>query len=525
MAPSTLVPFLYHTRTLQTFARTRVPTPALQAFFHSSPRKHFLSAQPQTHQLAAEHLPQKPSQDLSGKRVRKSPTLRSASYDSSVPFEGLEFEEEDDPEVLRRSTITVKERDAFDRIFEEIAMRKRAPVTSAPIDNRMPGSTGMFIPDLFPDQQKYAQQVAPGLSQSDKQAQAARQSINVIIKDAESNASMQDGFHRKHHMLGRLANVNNGKPASDPERALMRFPPSLRKAAKLALGVLDRERQTHDYKVLTEDTPAQLHENEEPHPATDNILDEITDNRLADRIAAESLRTKERKRVEAKMLAAKTDFELWDILEQEVFSMVEKLGISGEPNNGSVDGVKKKRIVKKRNAVMASGTGAGEAAAGAPSPDGKLPMNIYGPLYPSYLLFALRLMDQSFARPSPMALNLLPRIKELGLMSFVLGVSSPFYNTLARILWYRYGDAKAVLELLEEMRHVGLYCDGSTQSVIYRIQEYLKDVKSGMHGPFVAEIVDGYDYEVSMKSRLKEWNLFIGKQLEERSSGLVTEAV
>ncbi|KAM7196254.1 hypothetical protein V8F20_007094 [Naviculisporaceae sp. PSN 640] len=502
MAPSTLVPFLYHTRTLQMFARTRVPTPALQAFFHSSPRQHFLSA---AQQPTPEHFPQIPVSGQQGKRLRKSPTLRSASHDSSVPFEGLEFEEEDDPEVLRRSTITVKERDAFDRIFEEIAMRKRAPIAPAPTGNPMPGN-------FSPDQQQ---------AQSSKPEQAARQSINVIIKDAETHASMQNGFHLQQHIMGQVS--ASKKAPSDPERALMRFPPSLRKAAKLALGVLDRDRQTQDINILQESVTAPIHE---PDLAgTDTFLDEIADNRLADKIAIDTLRSTERKRVEAMMLAAKTDFELWDILEKEVFSMVAKLGISGD-SSPSIDGVKKvkkKRIVKKRNAVLASGT-AGKEATGETLPDGKLSMNIHGPLYPSYLLFALRLLDQSFARPSPMTLNLLPRIKELGLMSFVLGVSSPFYNTLARILWYRYGDAKAVLELLEEMRHVGLHCDGTTQSVIFRIQEYLKDTKSGMHGPFVAEIVDGYDYEVNMKSRLREWNLFIGKQLEERSSGLVFES-
>ncbi|KAM7190807.1 hypothetical protein V8F33_009230 [Rhypophila sp. PSN 637] len=502
MAPTTLLPFLYQTRTLQRLARTRA-TPALQSLFHSTPRHNL----PRRVARRPAPAPEPELINEEGKRVRKGKGPAEAAYDGNVPFEGLEFEVEEDPEVLRSSTITVKERDAFDRIFEEIAMRGRAPAEPAPINNRIPGSTGLFMPDLYPDKQNRDKPMdAESFDrQFQRPGQSTREFLNVIVKDAETLASSKDPFH-KHHMLRSV------KKVADPELALKRFPPSLRKAAKLALGVIDRDRQTDDFSMIHQVNLAEVPQAEED-VAELSALNEIADNKMSDQVAAEALRAVERRRVEGVMRAAKTDFQLWDVLEKEVFSMIERLGISGEPD-GTVTGAGK----KKRGGKTKDGVDDVEAAGG--DGRGKLSMNIYGPLYPSYLLYALRLMDQNFAHPSPMALNLLPRIKELGLMSFVLGVSSPFYNTLARILWYRYGDAKAVLDLLEEMRHVGLFCDGSTQGLVYRIQEYIKDSKNGTHGPFVAEIVDGVDYEFGVKNRLRHWTIFIGKQLEEKRAAI-----
>ena len=48
---------------------------------------------------------------------------------------------------------------------------------------------------------------------------------------------------------------------------------------------------------------------------------------------------------------------------------------------------------------------------------------------------------------SPLTFSLLPRIKELGLESFVLGVSTPFYNELLEIYWKRRGDLLGMMGL------------------------------------------------------------------------------
>ena len=55
-----------------------------------------------------------------------------------------------------------------------------------------------------------------------------------------------------------------------------------------------------------------------------------------------------------------------------------------------------------------------EVTSSEPAVDGVSPLALYGPLYPSFLLLGLRLLDRSFAKPSPLALSILPRIKSLG---------------------------------------------------------------------------------------------------------------
>lgn len=132
-------------------------------------------------------------------------------------------------------------------------------------------------------------------------------------------------------------------------------------------------------------------------------------------------------------------------------------------------------------------------------------MHIYGPLYPSYLLLALRLLDTQFARSSPLALHLLARVKELGVASYVLGVSTPFYNELARILWHRRGDPTAVFNLLEEMRVAGLYCDESTRDVVDSIDAFLQSVRQGQNGPFLGELATLPEFEFAVVPRVRHW--------------------
>lgn len=212
-------------------------------------------------------------------------------------------------------------------------------------------------------------------------------------------------------------------------------------------------------------------------------------------IQNEALRRDERNRVEAKMREAKTDFELWDVLEEEVFPMVQKLGLDEEGRS------KRKRGSNKKNGKKG---------------DEKLPMHIYGPLYPAYLLTALRFLDRNFATSSPLALHLLPRVKELGLVSYILGISTPFYNELARIQWRRYGNPTAVLNLLEEMRAAGLYLDESTRGLVISIQKFMRQAENGNWGPFLGELIMLPQYEGGLGPRVAHWLKSIQGSIQDR---------
>ncbi|KAL0940100.1 uncharacterized protein CTRU02_206710 [Colletotrichum truncatum] len=259
---------------------------------------------------------------------------------------------------------------------------------------------------------------------------------------------------------------DNADAADAPETGsrdaiLSKYPPSLRRAAEAALGM----------REVSDDHPERpfasriAFKREEMEP--DQVDAETQD-------IHDELRTLEAIKLQQLLDVCNTDVEVWDVLEQEVFSMVEKLGIAqGKPQEG-----KKKAKIERQ----------------APS----LNMDSHGPVYSMHLLKALRTLDQNFTQSSPLALNVLPRVKELGLASYVLGVSTPFYNELASILWYRHGDTQAVLAVLDEMQYAGLFYDKQTLRLIDTIELALDSFRDRQLGVFSKAVgtIPGYNLDV-----------------------------
>ncbi len=202
------------------------------------------------------------------------------------------------------------------------------------------------------------------------------------------------------------------------------------------------------------------------------------------------------------MNEAKSDFALWDIMERDLFTMVERLGLAAEKKEEPA-----KRRRRKRSGPSAASSKEEEKA------KAKLTMDVHGPLYPELLLFGLRQMDQAFASSSPLALSLLPRIKELGLSSYVLGISTSFYVQLMQIQWYRYGDFAAVLNLLEEMRHAGLAFDRNCLGVLDAIEGFYTESRNGVRKEFLKQLMWMPEFEHT-PTRIKHWRNEIMRNTE-----------
>ncbi|KAK0625176.1 hypothetical protein B0T17DRAFT_639707 [Bombardia bombarda] len=430
MAPTTLLPFLYQTRTLQRLSRAGAGVSSqtvFRAFLHNSPRR-----------LQYIRAPKPVKEDM-------------------IPFELPPdiLDEEVDEEARPTTTITPVEREAFNRIFRDLAeKRKRLNPT---LENSAPSADDQVdVPDTATDTQPRA---------------------------------------RRDHPLARTFS------AADREAALQRFPETLREAARLAIGGII---EAGDDLAGSETTDADS--NNLQNRQTDMLNDlEVGSEAQATPEQNEQLRRLERQRVERRMREAKTDFELWDVLEEEVFAMVDRLAI-GEPKNH-------RRAGRSKGKAEPPATAEDEAL---PKEKEKLPMHIYGPLYPSYLLAALSLMDRQFARSSPLAFSILPRIKKLGLASYVLGVSTPFYNALAAIHWNRHGDPHAVFDLLEEMRHAGMVGDGETMAIIRSVKQEIGECAGGTYGPFLKERASFPDYEFTVGARVQYWEQAVRGHLAER---------
>ncbi|RYP69163.1 hypothetical protein DL771_006257 [Monosporascus sp. 5C6A] len=428
-----------------------------------------------------------------------------------IPFV-YELGEEDVPlKSVKRGTITPSERQIFERIFADIQARALKPS----VEEGAPPS--------------------PSVS--------ASRSAMLIMQQAA-----QDAGQARPDTVAAPALLAGA--AKDRNKALLRFPPQLRDAASKALDAIvpsaggeDRERAAS----------ADIDDGWKAPPHT-----------FMRKFELDAKRFPERMRVEGLITSAETDHELWDVLEKEVFTMPAKLGLGRKTNEEESTTKKTARGRKKQEKLEAAafpGDGSrsmeeefeaeSEAVASdisseatpetnpettpGPSPESaggvgesdeaespvsleKMSLYIHGPLYPAYLLLALRQLDTAFQASSPLALNVLPRVKEIGLESYVLGVSTPFYNDLLEIYWSRYGDLPGMLDLLEEMRHCGLYFDGQTSSILGRAQAAVRNLAEGRRygSSFGAAIMTMPQYERSVRDRIRHWHQAVDISIQQR---------
>ncbi|KAF5025147.1 hypothetical protein F66182_2787 [Fusarium sp. NRRL 66182] len=270
---------------------------------------------------------------------------------------------------------------------------------------------------------------------------------------------------------------------------LKRYPPSLRLAAETALGKFELAPARPRLREMTE-------------------LDEEEAKQMAEWARYEKIREQEKERVQKLMEACETDVQLWDVMEKEVFSLPEKLGIKEEAHV-SRRGRKKKIILEPAKPEKAEPELAEEEMKESEAPEkDKHIMDVHGPLYSHYLATGLKLFDTAFAEPSILAFNILPRVRELGLSSYVLGASTPLFVKLADIHWKRFGDATSAFDALDEMKSVGLFPNENEledlDSLVQEISTHLHSCTWGAQGPFVMAMMEVPPYDAGLVSRLED---------------------
>ncbi|KAF2963707.1 hypothetical protein GQX73_g9862 [Xylaria multiplex] len=462
----TLMPFLYQTRTI-----LRIPT----------------------HRASATIV-----RSLHASSRRPKETKIPFDYEVGPPDENTPANE-----VANRGTITLSERQIFERIFADIEARGLKPTTKG-----------------------------DGAPVSD---QPSNRSARLIMRQAARDAGQ-----------ARPATVTSpallSGAARDRAKALLRFPEPLRGAASKVLDAIKHQALTAN------DSDA----------STANADNDLTDDgwktpshTFPRALELDAKRYPERTRIEGLITSAASDFELWDVLEKEVFTMPARLGIVKSPVE--LDNVKSspntsrrgrkamepaednepaeednEPVEKDSNGVEPTlATSEGESTTtkpdnvSSPGNSQKLSLYIHGPLYPAYLLLALRRLDTAFSAPSPLTLSILPRIKELGLESYVLGVSTLFFNELLAIYWARRGDLSGMLDLLEEMRHCGLYFDGQTAKILNQVDEALSGLASGkMRSGLGRALMLMPEYESSQRERIRYWHRLVDLSVLERQNDI-----
>ncbi|KAF3066359.1 hypothetical protein GL218_09179 [Daldinia childiae] len=375
-------------------------------------------------------------------------TRRQLREGDEIPFASYVPQDETPPEQpLRRGTITPSERRVFESIFADIKSRGLKP----------------FVPE-------------------ESSATSATRTTLSIMQQA-----VQDASHIRPVTL-----TTPGIPddsTQDRHKALLRFPPELRAAASKAFDTIQPSNpRLPSGDDIAYDEASITATREDPDGDEGWKVPANTVDRTAE---LEAKRYPERTRVEGLITAAETDFKLWDVLEKEVFVMPARLGIQGDAETD---------VTSTENNTSSQ----------------ELSLYIHGPLYPEYLLLALRRLDTAFRAPSPLAFSILPRIKELGLESYILGISTPFYNELLEIYWTRRGDLSGVLNLLEEMRHCGLRFDAQTASFLGRVNTALTLLATReASGSFARALMNMPEYDRSVRHRIKRWHEAVDLSINE----------
>lgn len=185
--------------------------------------------------------------------------------------------------------------------------------------------------------------------------------------------------------------------------------------------------------------------------------------------------------VDSLLNAANTDVEIWAILEKEVFNLMTQLNAQTklEDRARKADLRRQKQAAKMALDNQNNTSKPGEPLEGAHSPateslhpprtssaDSKaLPTNALLSLlqsnYAHHCLHALRLF-RNLRLSSPYALHLLPHIKSLGPVSYVLGASTDLYNEILFQKWTQFSDVQGMADLMEEMVNQGISANVTT---------------------------------------------------------------
>ncbi|KAK8242524.1 hypothetical protein IWZ00DRAFT_379585 [Phyllosticta capitalensis] len=196
-------------------------------------------------------------------------------------------------------------------------------------------------------------------------------------------------------------------------------------------------------------------------------------------------------RVVAKFLKAKSDIELWNILEREVFSIIRRLDLD-EPG------------------MLESAMDQPKSTSGDKNMDFS-ELEIIGPNYPTFLLHFMRQLRVDFPT-STLAMSVLPAVKSLGRESFALGVSTELYNELIAITWLTFADFESIDEILTEMKEGGIRFDQATYDMIRSIVFTARKAPAFQPGTLFRNEIRSLDRFEHGRERLFTW----GKKMREK---------
>ncbi|MCJ1450609.1 hypothetical protein MMC28_000942 [Mycoblastus sanguinarius] len=186
---------------------------------------------------------------------------------------------------------------------------------------------------------------------------------------------------------------------------------------------------------------------------------------------------------------ATTDVEIWQVLEKEVFSLIAQLDKEIK--------VEEKARKDEEKARKGERKGGKEKKKGRPKKEvskSKVPnakalqvntlVSILQSNYAHYTLSALRLLRRHHPT-SFYSLHLLPTIKRLGPISYVLGASTALYNETIFLKWTQFSDLHGMADLMQEMINQGVESNEVTLVFLDGVKTKRSQGRQGQMGDVV----------------------------------------
>ena len=234
----------------------------------------------------------------------------------------------------------------------------------------------------------------------------------------------------------------------------------------------------------------------------------------------EQIRNLDRQRVTELFDKATSDVKVWQILEKEVFSQVEKMNqeMKEEEKQKATDAKKKKKgqDEEAREEVRLKVKSIYHPPLSTTT-DTKLKkvssLEILEANYASHCLKAMRLLRIDYPA-SPFASALIPQMKRLGSVSYVLGASTSLYNELLYIRWLHFHDIHGVATLVDEMLDHGIGIDAMTITILQDGRKYRKKAAKGEFGP----VAQGVLQLQGIAAGWTRWNLALQKAHSDKAT-------
>ena len=234
--------------------------------------------------------------------------------------------------------------------------------------------------------------------------------------------------------------------------------------------------------------------------------------------------------------SADSDVQIWQVLEQEVFSLITHLDehiklVEKAKKEKALHAVKVRKAEAEGKDIAEVKLEKGDLAKREDSSlnlthSKAIPLNnLLSILHRNYgecCLNALRLLRRNYPTSS-YALNVLSTIKQRGSISYVLGASTDIYNETLFLLWTQYSDLHGMADMIEEMRNQGIEGNEVTRALIKGVAKQRRFGRLQLRGP----VVKRYWH---LRGTIEGWrrvrDLFekITQELAEREAMLADEA-